>query len=77
LPLAGMEFVLTGRLETLSRGDAEVRVRELGGSAKSTVSGKTTYLVAGADPGSKLARAEALGVKQLSEKEFLEMLQEK
>jgi len=77
LPLAGMEFVLTGRLETLSRGEAEARIRALGGAAKGDVTGKTTYLVAGADPGSKLARAEALGVKQLAEEEFLEMLAKK
>ncbi len=75
LPLAGMEFVLTGRLETLSRGEAEARIRALGGSAKSDVTQKTTRLVVGADPGgNKLAKANELGVKRLSENEFREML---
>ncbi len=77
LPLAGQEFVITGRLETFSRQEAEARIKALGGTAKSDVTRKTTYLVVGADPGSKLAHAQALGTKQLTEKELLKLLEEK
>ncbi|MBN1862307.1 MAG: NAD-dependent DNA ligase LigA, partial [Dehalococcoidales bacterium] len=74
LPLAGQEFVITGRLESFSRPEAEARIKALGGAAKSDVTRKTNYLVVGAEPGSKLARAEALGVKQITEAELLAML---
>jgi len=77
LPLARQEFVITGRLETFSRQEAEARIKALGGTAKSDVTKKTTYLVVGADPGSKLAHAQALGTKQLTEEEFLKLLEEK
>jgi len=77
LPLAGMEFVITGRLETFSRQEAEARIKALGGTAKSDITKKTTYLVVGAEPGSKLARAQALGTKQLTEEELLKLLEEK
>jgi DNA ligase (NAD+) len=77
LPLAGQEFVLTGRLEALSRQEAEARIKELGGAAGSSVTKETTYLVVGADPGSKLGKAQALGTKVLTEEEFLHMLREK
>jgi len=75
-PLAGQEFVLTGRLEGLSRLEAEARIRELGGAAKSDVTRKTNYLVIGAEPGSKLARAEKLGIQQLTEADFLKLLED-
>jgi len=77
LPLAGQEFVITGRLETSSRQEAEARIKTLGGITKDNVTNKTTYLVVGADPGSKLARAQALGTKQLTEEELLKLLEEK
>ena len=74
LPLAGLEFVITGKLETLTRQEAEAKIKALGGKAGSDITRKTTYLVAGADPGSKLARAEALGIKKIDEAEFMQLL---
>lgn len=74
LPLSGQEFVLTGRLETAGRQEIEARVRSLGGKAASDVTRKTNYLVVGSDPGSKLARAQALGIRIVSEHEFIEIL---
>ena len=76
LPLAGLEFVITGRLEAFPRQDAEAKIKALGGKSGPDVTRKTSYLVVGADPGSKLARAEALGIKQLSETELLELLKQ-
>ena len=77
LPLAGQEFVISGSLAAFTRTEAEARIKALGGTAKSDVTRKTTYLVAGAEPGSKLARAQALGIKQLNEEEFLRILEQK
>jgi len=74
LPLTGLEFVITGKLEGFARSEAEAKVKELGGKAGSDVTKKTNYVVVGADPGSKLAKAEKLGIKTLSEAEFLELL---
>ncbi len=74
LPLAGMEFVITGRLDSLSRQDAESRIKALGGTAKSDITRNTNYLVAGAEPGSKLARAQSLDIKQINEQELLRLL---
>ncbi len=77
LPLTGQEFVITGRLGAFSREEVEARVKALGGTVKDNVTQKTAYLVAGEEPGSKLARAQALGIKQLTEEEFLRLLGEK
>ncbi len=76
LPLAGKEFVITGRLEASSRQEAEARIKALGGSTGSSVTRETTYLVVGADPGSKLARAQVLGTKLLTEEEFIRLLRQ-
>jgi len=77
LPLAGQEFVITGRLEAFSRDEAEARIKALGGTAKSDVTRKTSYLVVGVDPGSKLAKAQALGIEQIKEEELLQLLGQK
>lgn len=73
-PLAGKIFVLTGKLESLTREQAEERIRSLGGTAASSVSKKTSFVVVGADPGSKLEKARALGVPVLTEAQFLEFI---
>jgi len=67
-------FVFSGALKTLSRSEAESQVEALGGKAASAVSKKIDYVVAGEDPGSKYEKARALGIKILSEEEFLELL---
>ena len=71
--LAGMRFVVTGRLQSFSRSQIEGRIKELGGAVSGGVSGKTDYLVAGEDAGSKLADAQRLEVKTLTEEEFLDL----
>jgi len=71
---AGLNFVLTGSLERFSRGQAKEVIQELGGNVTAQVSKKTDYLVAGQNPGSKHDRAKILGVKIVSEKEFLKLL---
>jgi len=77
LPLAGKEFVVTGKLDSCTRTEAEARIRELGGLVGSSVSKKTDFLVVGADAGSKLDRARELGIGLLNEKQFLAILEEK
>ena len=74
LPLAGREFVLTGKLDSFSRSEAEAKIKALGGKAGSDVTRKTSYVVVGADHGSKLDKAEKLGIKKLNEAEFLDFL---
>ena len=73
--LAGLTLVVTGTLEGFSREGAEEAIRAAGGKAAGSVSKKTDYLVAGANAGSKLARAEALGVPVLDEAAFRDLLE--
>jgi DNA ligase (NAD+) len=73
-PLSGKTFVLTGTLGSLSRGEAEERIKALGGTIGSSVSKKTDYLVVGADPGSKFEKAQRLKVPILDEAAFLDLL---
>ncbi|MEE9285443.1 MAG: NAD-dependent DNA ligase LigA [Dehalococcoidia bacterium] len=72
-PLADLSFVITGKLESMSRQQAEETVRALGGAAHSSVTRKTSYVVAGAEPGSKHQKAQQLGIPVLTEEQFLEM----
>lgn len=67
----GMSIVVTGTLPTLSRNDAEERIRQNGGTAASSVSKKTAFVVAGEKAGSKLTKAESLGIEVIDEAEFL------
>jgi DNA ligase (NAD+) len=76
-PLAGLTFVFTGSLETLTRAAAKRLVESLGGRVSSSVSAKSDYVVAGADPGSKLEKGRRLGVPVISEKEFESLIEKK
>jgi DNA ligase (NAD+) len=71
---AGLLFVLTGKLETLTRDEAAALIEARGGRVTSSVSKKTNYVVAGEEAGSKLDKAQTLGVKVINEQEFKEML---
>jgi DNA ligase (NAD+) len=74
--VAGDRAVFTGGLASLTRSRAKELWESLGGKVVSSVSSKTTFVVAGSDPGSKLDKAQALGVRVLTEEEFLELLVE-
>lgn len=74
LLFAGKTFVLTGELSRFTRDEAKDMIRKKGGSVSSSVSQKTDYVVAGKDPGSKLEKAESLGVKVLDEAGFVGMI---
>ncbi len=74
-PLAGKSFVLTGTLPNLSREDAKARIESAGGKVTGSVSKKTDYVVAGEDAGSKLAKAQTLGIAVIGEPELLDLFQ--
>jgi DNA ligase (NAD+) len=69
-PLAGLTFVITGTLPTLSREKAQELIEARGGKVTTSVSSKTDYLVLGENPGSKLAKAQSLGIKIIGEDEL-------
>jgi DNA ligase (NAD+) len=73
--LSGKTFVVTGTLDSMSRDQAKDAIRARGGSVSESVSKKTSFVVAGANPGSKQEKAASLGVPVLSEEEFLELVQ--
>ncbi len=72
--LSGLSFVLTGTLHTMDRDEAKDKIRAQGGDVSSSVSVKTSYVVAGDSAGSKLDKAQELGVKVLSEEDFVKMI---
>ena len=69
-PWNGLRFVVTGKLQDMTRQQAEAAITNRGGAAASSVTAKTNYLVVGDKPGSKLSKAHSLGVKVLDEAEF-------
>jgi DNA ligase (NAD+) len=75
-PLKGQTFVFTGTLASMPRSKAERLVNELGGETAGSVTRKVTYVVAGADPGSKLQKAQSYGIPVLDEEQFLQILRE-
>jgi DNA ligase (NAD+) len=74
IPLAGKTFVLTGSLASMSREEAKEKLESLGAKVAGSVSAKTSYVVAGAEAGSKLAKAKKLNVPVMEEEEFLSFL---
>jgi len=76
-PLKGKTFVFTGALKKMTRPEAEELVRSLGGTASSSVSKDTDYVVVGEEPGSKYDKAKKLGIRMISEQEFLKLVKKK
>ena len=75
-PLAGKSFVLTGTMEKWTRDEAAAEIEARGGTVSSSVSKKTAYVVVGESPGSKLEKANKLGVPVLDEPGFLDLLKQ-
>ncbi|MFM7551608.1 MAG: BRCT domain-containing protein, partial [Actinomycetota bacterium] len=74
-PLSGLAIVVTGTLEGFTRDEAKAAIERLGGKSTDSVSKKTAYVVVGANPGSKVAKAEQAGVPILDEAGFRELLE--
>ncbi len=74
LPFQGKSFVLTGTLDSMTREQARERIEALGGKVTGSVSAKTDYVVTGADPGSKLKKAQKLGIAIVDERAFVQLL---
>ena len=72
--LAGLNLVFTGELNSLTRSEAQEKVRELGGEVSDSISKKTDYLVVGENPGSKFKKAQKMDIKIINETEFLNLL---
>ncbi|MBI4085365.1 MAG: NAD-dependent DNA ligase LigA [Candidatus Liptonbacteria bacterium] len=72
--LKGKTFVLTGGLESMPRDEAKEKILSLGGDVSESVGKKTSYVVAGSEPGSKLEKAQKLGIKIISEEEFIKLI---
>ena len=75
--LQGKAFVFTGSLQSMSRNEAKTLVEALGGIVQSSVTSKTSYIVAGVEPGSKMDRGISLGITVISEEEFLKLISKK
>ena len=73
-PLRGNRYVLTGTLNVMSRDEAKERLQALGAKVSASVSGKTTAVIAGTNPGSKIAKAESMGIKILEENDLMQLL---
>lgn len=76
IDLSGMTFVLTGALDSFTRKEAEDIIEKFGGKTSSSVSKKTTYVLSGEDSGSKLDKAQKLGIEVITEEQFKNMIGE-
>ncbi|PKN74707.1 MAG: DNA ligase (NAD(+)) LigA, partial [Deltaproteobacteria bacterium HGW-Deltaproteobacteria-10] len=72
--LQGKAFVFTGSMESMGRNEAKAIVESLGGVVQSSVTSKTSYVIAGSEPGSKLDKARRQGISVISEKDFLKLI---
>jgi DNA ligase (NAD+) len=75
-PLSGLSVVITGTLSSMSRDEAKEKVRKAGGKPVSSVSVSTSFVLSGENPGSKVQKAEELGVEIINEEEFLKRIEE-
>ncbi|HOM27570.1 MAG TPA: NAD-dependent DNA ligase LigA, partial [bacterium] len=75
--LSGLTFVITGTLKNYSRNEIQDYIKKLGGKVTDSVSKKTDYLICGSEPGSKLQKAQQLGIKIITEEEFEKLVKER